>query len=44
MAAGVGDPMAILDFAEWLADHRDATKQEIIAAGNRLIKKYQMDI
>ena len=44
VAAGVSDPMAILDFAEWLADHRDATKQEMIAEGNRLIKKYQIDI
>jgi hypothetical protein len=44
VTAGISDPMAILDFAEWLADHRDATKQEMIAEGNRLIKKYQIDI
>jgi len=44
VAAGVSDPMAILDFAEWLANHRDATKQEMMAEGNRLIKKYQIDI
>ena len=42
VAAGISEPMAILDFAEWLANHRDVTKQEMIAEGNRLIKKYQL--
>ena len=39
--AGIEHPMAILDMADWVADHPDATKQELIAQGNRLIKQYQ---
>lgn len=42
VASGVSNPMAILDLAEWLASHRKATLQEMIAEGNRLIKKYQL--
>jgi hypothetical protein len=42
VTAGVSDPMAILDLAEWLANHRGCSKQEMIAEGNRLIKKYQL--
>ena len=41
VAAGVSDPMAILDLAEWLALHRKATWQEMMKEKVRLIKKYQ---
>ena len=40
--AGISHPMAILDMADWVADHPKATKQELIAEGNRLIKKHQL--
>ena len=40
--AGIEHPMAILDMADWVADNPKATKQEMIAEGNRLIKKYQL--
>ena len=42
VAAGVENPMAILDLAEWLAYHRNATMEEMIAEGNRLIIQYQL--
>lgn len=42
VTAGISDPMAILDFAEWLANHRGVSMQEMIAEGNRLIKEYQL--
>ena len=38
--AGIEHPMAILDMADWVADHPKATKQELIAQGNRLIEQY----
>lgn len=41
VAAGINHPMAILDLAEWLALHRPAAMDQIIAKGNQLIKKYQ---
>lgn len=40
--AGVSDPMGQLDLAEWVADHPEATVQEMIAEGNRLIVKYEL--
>ena len=40
VAAGIEHPMAILDMADWVADHPKATMQELIAEGNRLIEKY----
>lgn len=38
--AGVSHPEAQLDLAEWVAEHPQATKQDMIAEGNRLIKQY----
>ena len=38
--AGIEDPMAILDMADWVADHPKATVQEMITQGNLLIEKY----
>ena len=40
--AGIEHPMAILDMAEYVADHPNATKQELITKGNLLIKKYML--
>lgn len=42
VAAGVSEPMAILDLAEWLAHHRKATWQEMMREKVRLIEKYQL--
>ena len=43
IAAGIEHPMAILDMADWVVDHPNATKQELIAEGNRLIEKYMIN-
>ena len=43
IAAGIEHPMAILDMADWVVDHPNATKQELIAQGNRLIEKYMIN-
>lgn len=40
--AGISHPMAILDMADWVADNPNATKQEMIAEGNRLIRQYHL--
>ena len=40
--AGISHPMAILDMADWVADHPEATRQELMEEKVRLIKKYQM--
>ena len=40
VSAGLEHPMAILDMADWVVDHPEATMQEMISEGNRLIEKY----
>lgn len=40
VAAGIEHPMAILDMAEWVADHPKATWQELMKEKVRLIEKY----
>ena len=38
--AGISHPMAALDMADWVADHPEATWQELMKEKTRLIKKY----
>ena len=40
--AGIEHPMAILDMADWVVDHPNATKQELITKGNLLIEEYML--
>jgi hypothetical protein len=40
--AGIEHPMAILDMADWVADHPKATWQEMMGEETRLIKQYQL--
>ena len=42
--AGIEHPMAILDMADWVVDHPNATKQELITEGSRLIEKYMINM
>ena len=42
VAAGIDHPMAILDMAEWVADHPKATWSEIMKEKTRLIRKYML--
>ena len=44
ITAGIDHPMAILDMADWVVDHPNATKQELIAEGNQLIEKYMINM
>lgn len=38
IAAGLDHPDDLLDFADWLADHRDASRQEMMHEKFRLFK------
>ena len=40
--AGISHPMAILDMADWVAEHPKAAWQELMKEKVRLIEKYQM--
>lgn len=40
--AGISHPMAILDMADWVADHPKATLEELEEEGTLLIEKYQL--
>ena len=40
VTAGISHPMAILDMADWLADHPNATLQKTMKEKVRLIEKY----
>ena len=40
IAAGISHPMAALDMADWVADHPEATWQELMHEKVRLIEKY----
>ena len=42
VAAGVSHPMAILDLAEWLALHKEATLEEMLEVSTGLVLQYQM--
>lgn len=42
VTAGIDHPMAILDMAEWVADHPKATWSEIMKEKTRLIRKYML--
>lgn len=39
MVAGVEDPIDQLDFAEWLAYHRDASREEMLKEKHRIMRK-----
>ena len=40
--AGISDPMAILDMAEWIADHPEATLEDLMEIGTTLVEQYQL--
>ena len=42
VTAGICHPMAILDMADGVVKYPKATKQEMFAEGNRLIRRYQL--
>ena len=39
--AGLSSPEDMLDFAEWLVDHREANRQEMLAEKHRLMRNRQ---
>ena len=41
--AGISHPMAILDMAEWVADHPEATLEDLMEIGTVLVEQYQME-
>ena len=44
IAAGLEHPMAILDMADYVADHPNVTWHELMKEKTRLIKKYLINV
>ena len=40
--AGISHPMAILDMAEWVAEHPEATLEDLMEIGTTLVEQYQV--